>query len=374
MKKNKLFFILLLITLTTQFVIANDWYNKEESYYKIYNLDSNEILFQTAREVSKDDQYLSGDNKMYKVVKIDKKTHTGYAEFVRDVSLPEIDHDIFSKIKLTLENKSDISSILVQAEQDDKSKRKIGIYATHSAESYIPSDGAESIDADGGILQVADKLKEGFEKNGVEAIFDDTPHDPHDAGAYKRSRRTAVQLIREEQPTAIIDVHRDAIPAEEYLTKINGEPAAKVRLVVGRRNQNFKANEDVAIKIKAVADEMYPDLIKDVFYGKGDYNQDLIPRAMLVEMGTYKHTRERSEKSANYLSEVVATAIFGDTFKDNKEPEITSKDTKGTDTTNQNKPIKSASESNKGAGAGILGIVGLVVLGGVGYLYISKEK
>lgn len=367
MKKDKLICILLLIILTTQFVIADDWYGKKEGYYKVYDIDNNEILFKIAREVVKDDRYLSGNNKMYKVVKANKKNQIAYAQFVEDVSLPEIDEEIFSNIKLTLQDKSNISSILAQAEQDDKSKRKVGIYATHSSESYIPTDGAESIEGDGGILKVAEKLKQGFEKNGVNAIFDDTLHDPHDAGAYKRSRRTALQIMREHQPTSLIDVHRDAIPAEEYLIEINGEPATKVRLVVARRNQNFKANEDMMKKVKAVADKMHPGLIKDVFYGKGGYNQDLTPRAMLVEVGTYKHKRERSEKSAGYLSEVITTALFGGVFKDNKGSAIT-----GKDTTKQIKPDQSGGQSNKGSGAGILGILAVVVLGGGGFLFLSS--
>lgn len=368
MKKNRLLCILLLlITLTTQFVIADDWYDKTGGYYKVYDMDSNEILFQIAREVVKDDRYLSGDNKMYKIVKADKKNQIGYAQFVEDVLLPEIDEDTFSNIRLSLQNGPDISSISAQAEQKDKDNRKVGIYSTHSSESFVPSDGTEAIEGKGGILKVAEKLKQGFEKNGVKATFDSTLHNPHDAGAYKRSRRTALQIIRKQQPAALIDVHRDAVPAEEYLTEIEGKPAAKVRLVVGRRNQNFKANEDMAKKVKAVADKMYPDLVKDIFFGQGDYNQDLTPRAMLTEVGTYEHMRERSEKSAGFLSEVLTVALFGNVFKNGKGSATTGGDT--TKGTKLNKPV---SRSNKGAGAGVLGILAMAIIGGAGFLFLSS--
>ncbi|MBU5677315.1 stage II sporulation protein P [Alkaliphilus sp. MSJ-5] len=362
MKKSRLFCILLvLITLMTQIAVADDWYSKEAGYYKVYDSNTNKLLFKTAREVTKNDQYLSGDNKMYKVTKVNKKTNIAYAKFVEDISLPEIDEEAFANIKLALDQKIDISAILTQAEQGDKSKRKVGIYASHTAESYEPSDGTESIVGAGGVLKVAEKLKEGFEGNGVNAIFDNTSHDPHDAGAYKRSRRTALQLIRQQQPTALVDVHRDAVPAEEYLTEINGDPASKVRLVVGRRNQNFKANEEMAMKVKAVADKMHPGLIKDIFYAKGDYNQDLTPRAMLLEMGTYKHTRERAEKSAGYMSEVITTALFGGTFKDER-----------TNAVKEVKPSQSTGQSNKGSGAGILGVLAVIVIGGAGFMFLSS--
>ena len=381
MKRNRLFYlILILLTLTTQLVVADDWYSKKTGYYKIYDSDTDKLLFQTAREVSKDDKYLSSDNKMYKVTKVNNKSHIAYAKFEKDVNLPEINKEALSNIKLALQNGNTIDALLAQADQG-KESRKVGIYATHSSESYVPTDGSESITGSGGILKVAEKLKQGFETNGVNATFNDTSHEPHDSGAYKRSRRTALQLIREQQPTAVVDVHRDAVPAEEYVVDINGEAASKVRLVVGRRNQNFKANEEMAMKVKAVADELYPGLVKDVFYGKGDYNQDLTPRAMLLEMGTHLHTRERAEKSAGYMSEVITTALFGSTFKEGAKGVggVAATDQGGgtaggggttgggAGTTNG-----SASQSNTGSGAGILGIVAVVVLGGIGFMFLSS--
>ena len=44
---------------------------------------------------------------------------------------------------------------------------------------------------------------------------------------------------------------------------------SKVRLLVGKGNQNKDANLSFAKQIKAVADKMYPGLIKDIYMGKG---------------------------------------------------------------------------------------------------------
>jgi stage II sporulation protein P len=123
----------------------------------------------------------------------------------------------------------------------------------------------------------------------------------------------------------------------------------------------------MAKKVKSVADKMYPNFVKDIFFGQGDYNQDLMPRAMLTELGTYKHTRERSEKSAGFLSKVITVALFGDVFKDSKGTA-----TAGGGTTKGTKPGKPVSKSGKGAGAGILGILALAVIGGVGFLFLSS--
>lgn len=379
MKINRLICVLLiLVGLTTQFVVADDWYSDEPGYYKVYDSETDKILFQTAREVSKDDQYLSNDNKMYKVIKVNKSDNTAETKFIEDISLPEINKEALANIKLALGGKASLESILTQAEQEEgEGERKVGIYATHSSESYVPSEGTESVDGGGGILKVAEKLKSGFENNGVNATFDNTLHNPHDAGAYKRSRRTATQLMREQQPTSLIDVHRDAIPPEEYLTEIEGNPASRVRLVVGRRNQNFAANEETALKIKSLADEMYPGLVKDVFYGKGDYNQDLTPRAVLLEMGTHEIERERAEKSAGYMSEIITTALFGQTFKEGEQGAAGAGGAEGGTEGGAGTPgggtPEAATQSNTGSGTGIFAILAVVVLGGIGFLFLSNS-
>lgn len=359
----------LLLVFFLQISFADEWTTEYGKYFEVYDIENEEVLFVTAMLVTKGDQYLSGDNRMYKVVEVDEENWRAYAEFINKVSLPAIDEAVFGKISLSLKNEVPLTAMLAQ-----KENKKIGIYTTHTAESYIPSDGKYSIKGAGGIEKVAEILRANLEKLGVDATYDSTNHDPHDAGSYKRSRRTAVQMMREKQPTAIIDVHRDATPAKPYLTEINGEPTSKVRLVLGRRNQNFKSNEEMAWKIKAVSDKMHPGLIKDIFYAKGNYNQDLSPRAMLVEMGTYKTSRERAEKSTVFFSEVLSTALFGGTFKEEKE-EGDKEKTGETKEVEEGKemevePIK---KSNKGMGTGVVWLVLLAGGGLVAFALIRKK-
>lgn len=365
--KNKLnlWLVFLLIISSISTVHADDWYVEYGSYYEVYNRENNKLLFQTAREVSKGDQYISSDNKMYHVVRVNQRDHIAYAEFVREVEMPRINQQALANLQQTIEENGLAALILAQGNSGSSGgDRRVGIYATHTAESYLPTDGAESLQGGGGILKVAETLKKSFEGHGVEAILDNTSHEPHDAGAYKRSRRTAVQLIRDSGINTLIDVHRDAVPAEQYLTEIEGKPATKVRLVVGRRNQNFPANEELAIQIKAVADKMRPGLIKDIFYAKGDYNQDLTPRAMLAEMGTYSHTRQRAETTANYLSEVITTALFGGVV----EQEETTKEGRIV----VPKQIQGIQGKNKGSAKGAIGLVAVILIGGFAFLFLSS--
>ncbi|SDK41282.1 stage II sporulation protein P [Natronincola ferrireducens] len=362
--KTTLLLILLAVLLATPTIYADDWYSEYGNYYRVYNVENNQLLFTTAREVSRGDQYLSSDNKMYRVVRVNGRNHLAYAEFMEDVQLPKINQQALQEIQLALQEGGLDTFLLAQenGEEEGNIERRVGLYTTHSAEAYVPTDGSESIEEGGGIKKVAEQLKNSFEANGVEAIFDNTNHIPHDAGAYKRSRRTATQLMRDHGVGALIDVHRDAVPVEQYATEIEGEEASLVRLVVGRRNQNFAANEELAVQVKAVADEMRPGLIKDIFYAKGDYNQDLTPRAMLVEMGTYQQPRQLPERSAGYLAEVVTTALFGGVVED----------TEATEKGAAPRETPGAQASNRGGGIGTIGLIAVVAIGGFAFLFLSS--
>ncbi|MCC5911882.1 MAG: stage II sporulation protein P [Clostridiaceae bacterium] len=363
--KNKIIslsLVCILIILTTPFVYGDDWYSQHGTYFTVYDIETNEVLFKTGREVTEGDQYLSGDNRRYEVTRVDQGRSEAFAEFKEEVTLPKVNKVALEQVRLALREEGGLTAFLLAQEEGngdegEEEARRVGIYATHTAESYVPTDGQESIEEGGGILKVAERLSNGFGNFGVESIFDDTNHIPQDAGAYKRSRRTALQLLTEQGASSLIDVHRDAIPAEEYNTEIEGQDASKVRLVVGRRNQNFQANEELATHVKAVADEMYPGLIKDIFYAKGDYNQDLTPRAMLLEMGTYENERERAEISADYFAEVATTALFGGVVEDAE--------------TGVQEETAGVEESDEGSGSGIMWIVGIVVLGGLAFLFLS---
>lgn len=348
--KNRNRIILFIVTVVTVMLFlspgtvhGDDWYKDEEGYFTVYD-ENNEELFVTAREVFIGDQYLSEDNKLYQVVKSDMLKNQAWAKFVEDVELPDVDLE-------------DGDSLTAMAQQLN---RKVALYASHNSECYVPTDGTQAKEGRGGILDVASTMAEAFKKRNVDAVLDETFHDPHDAGSYRRSRETAVQLIREHQPGAVFDVHRDAVPAEAYITQINGDNAAKVRLVIGRRNQNRQVNEELAKKIKAVADKKYPGLIKDIFYGRGNYNQELSPRSLLVEIGTYSHTKERAQKSADLFADVVTTAMFGGVAQDRKAPE-------------RQVRVPGMEGDSEGAGRGILWAVLIVAGAAVAFLFISNS-
>lgn len=314
----------------------------DENVWTIYDEDG-QYLTSIYGRVYLDDEYISSDNRLYRIIEVDDSKRTAVAQYIGQESLLEPDNEAVATVA-------------------QESKRLIGIYSTHSDESYIPTDGTESKEKDAGIYDVDEALKNALEERGIEVELDTTTHLPHDAGAYRRSRSTAARLLK-SQPAALLDIHRDGIPdPDEYVQKIEDEDATKVRLLVGKSNPNADANRKFAKQIKAAADEMYPDLIKDIYIGKGDYNQELAPRAILLEFGTHTIKKERAIKSTAYMADVLERVLFGSTAKAEGAADADA-DAAGAET--------AAEAGGSGAAWGILWVVGIALAAIVGYGLIT---
>ena len=258
-RTGKIIIALLLMLFWSFSTIAKAEEEREKGYFIVYEEGTNKKIFSTARILHVGDQYLNDKNNLYEVIKISgDKAYAKFKETVeieRALDLPE-------------------AKAMAEAIQDKTIKisnvnkeKVIAIYHTHSDESYIPTDGKSSIPYKGGIFKVGSSLKSALEKKGIKVIQSYQAHDPHDSMAYQRSRRTAAELLK-NSPDAIIDIHRDGVPAEEYQAQINGQPMTKMQLVVGRQNPQMSNIDNFAKQIKAIADKKYPGLIKGVFTGR----------------------------------------------------------------------------------------------------------
>ncbi len=281
--------VFVMMTASAPVALADDWYLDPGGYYTVSTQDG-QILFTYAGQVSVDDEYISSDNKRYRMVQVDDSARTAVAQYLEDVVLW-----------------SDYDSIMLKRTVAQQGQKKVALYCTHTDESYVPGDGTQAKPEKGGILDVANQLTEALKKKGVEAVVDDTPHDPHDAGAYRRSRTSAMNLMESVRPDLLLDIHRDGVPdPKEYEENLKGDQISKCRFVLGRSNQNKQANEETVKKIKKIGDDIHPGLIKDIYIGKGSYNQDLTPNSMIIEIGTHTIEKDKALKTTDYIADVIA--------------------------------------------------------------------
>ncbi len=292
---------LFLLTIAILMLIGSGNVRAEmELYGKYVTLKDNKgrVIARTAHNVSIGDQYLDSNNELFRIVKV-----KGDMATVRLIRKERLEAESGTGLRALINNLSKMRA-------EVKGRGPIAIYHTHSDESYVPTEGKSSQKANGGIFKVGEALTKALEKNGIPVVHDKSPHDPHDALAYDRSRRTAAQLLK-KRPSCILDVHRDAVPREEYSKIINGKGVTKVQLVIGRENPNFKANNDFAKQVKAIVDKKYPGFIKGIFYGTGKYNQDLGPRTLLLEFGTHTNSRDSAERGTAIFADAASSVLYG---------------------------------------------------------------
>lgn len=360
MKRGKLRLAVFSLCLLLIFIGGTLYYKK--SYYRIYNVlaeaglelnipgslgkwgeertdggyysfvdENGKEIDQMSRQVYIGDEIIVEDNNRYKVIEIKKDT---------------VHCKLIGKENIVWKAEWDQVPVLNLAQ----GKNNVAIYMTHSDESYIPTDGTESIPGNGGIKKVGNTLGYVLNEKGAQAEVSFTNHDPHDANAYERSRRTAVQLLK-TNPIALIDVHRDGVPDPSfYRTIIDDQEATKVRLVVGRQNPHMDTNLEFAKQIKAYYDKDYPGLIHGIFLAHGNYNQDLGPRSILIEVGTHTSSRDAAEKGV---------ALFADGI-----PKLLGIAAVPGPTVPQRTP-------SAGAGKSLLWLLVFLVIGGGAFLLIS---
>jgi stage II sporulation protein P len=320
-----------------------------DQYYTIRS-EHGETLAKMALPVTVGDYLVTEDNRGFRVASVQGRT--ARAKFDRWVDLrvasdrPPLGERIAGWA----------GALLAQVRGDDR-KPEIGIYHTHSGEAYVPNTGRASLPT-GDIYRVGATLREALQRRGLRADHSFNNHNPHDAAAYHRSRRTAMELIR-RRPAAIFDIHRDGIPdADYYRKRVAGETIAQVRLVVGKQNQNRAVNFDFAKQIKAEADRIHPGLVKEIFWAKGNYNQDLAPRTVLVEFGTHLNSREMAQRAANLLADVLPVVLTGRrTAAPQPRPQATG--------------VEAARGQNRTAGRSALWIALAAIVGGGLFLAIN---
>lgn len=341
---SKKVFLILVLTcllvagLCTDAEAAFETERTDGSYFTLVD-ENGKVLHKTSLPVYAGDEFIDPDNRRFKVTKIEGLTC--YCRLAGIEDMPQVAQMPAKKSFFGL------TPVFAGA------RPLVGIYHTHSDESYVPSDGKESIRGKGGIFDVGRILSAKLKNLGLRVWHDTTPHDPHDANAYYRSRRTAAKLLR-NGAQVLIDVHRDSVPEDVYSAKVKGEKVTKVKLVVGRQNPHMAANLAFAKKIKAYLDKNEPGLSAGIFLGKGNYNQDLTSRALLIEVGAHTNSKNAAEKGVAYFAEIVPQVL-------ELEPQATS-------------AVSAGKGENKGYATSILVIILVAGLAYGAYLAINRGK
>ena len=318
-------------------------------YYTVQD-EAGKVILETGMKVNIGDVFIDGDNNRYEVFEV-----IGLRAKARVVGREPV--EAFEDETPPANSRARLWETVkgwgraVAAQTTGGGKPLVAMYHTHSDESYIPTDGASNKEGRGGIYAVGASLAMGLKQAGADVIQDPAVFSPHDSGAYDRSRRTAVQLLK-RRPTMLLDVHRDAAPRSAYETNVANTLVTKVMIVVGRANPTESANLGVAKGLKAALDSKFPGLVKGIFMAVGKYNQDLYPRALLLEFGGENNPRSEAEAAAKFVGQTIPGFLKG---------HPTSGSVGG-----------STAGQNSGFLTALAWILGVTLVGAAGFLFINS--
>ena len=194
----------------------------------------------------------------------------------------------------------------------------VGIYHTHTAESFVPSFGRSH--AAGGergeIVEVGEFLVRCLAEKGVRAVQSKKVHDyPNFMQAYGASEKTATEMVGAHPSLDILfDIHRDASKRDSISVTIDGKTVAKVLIVVaqgqdGLPQPHWQENYRLAKAIEQKMEEMYPGLSAGIQLTKWRYNQHLHPHALLLEIGSHETSKGEAMRSMKLFANVLAELL-----------------------------------------------------------------
>jgi len=211
----------------------------------------------------------------------------------------------------------------------DKSQPSVLLFHTHTTESYemldrgwyAQDEETRSNSADRNMIRIGVEIKEQLEAAGYTVIHDTEIHDVKYTGAYDHSRKSVEEYLKKYPSIKIVlDIHRDAIEQDNGVrikptATILGKKAAQIMIITGCQEgkvtnfPDWQKNLTFALNLQNVCEEMYPGLMRPVYFCQRKYNMDMSHNNLLVEMGSCANTLEEAAYSGRLLGSALVKLL-----------------------------------------------------------------
>lgn len=197
---------------------------------------------------------------------------------------------------------------------------QILIYHTHSQEAF-----ADSVEGDPQttIVGMGEVLAEELRGMGYQVIHDTGEYDLA-GGVLDRSAAydyagAAVADLLEKYPTiqVVIDLHRDGVEGQKFVTEIDGKKCSMIMFFNGisRNKQDemltylpnpyIKENLAFSFQMQWKAREQYPGFTRNIYLKAERFNLHFRPRSLLIEAGTQLNTVEEERNAMKPLADLL---------------------------------------------------------------------
>ena len=161
-----------------------------------------------------------------------------------------------------------------------------------------------------------------YHTHGSEAFADSRPGEVDDT-VIGLGNRLAEILTDTYGIPVIIDLHRDGVPDDTHLvTDVDGKPTAQIMLLNGMcrdedgndvdywSNDNKVDNMAFALQTYLAGRANYGDMMRKIYISTSRYNMDLMPHAMLAEIGAQTNTVEEEYNAIEPFAAMLAKVLL----------------------------------------------------------------
>lgn len=210
----------------------------------------------------------------------------------------------------------------------------VGIYHTHDYESYISEFPDLKLEHDRDLMRVAsydhskrtivnigESLAYHLRDLGVTTVH--APYKHQELGydyAYQSSRVTAKEILKVAPSVQVLlDLHRDGTPGLDSTTVIGGKSVARIRCVIGKRSDqpHWQQNKAFCDDLIGQLEKANPGLTLPTLTAENRYNQDLLPGAILLEIGNATNHYDEAERAIRFLAEALVEVITAEKIPKN---------------------------------------------------------
>ena len=198
------------------------------------------------------------------------------------------------------------------------------IYNSHQTEAYDRTN-LEAYNITPTVMMASYILRERLNDLGIPSIVETgnitnilNNNNWNYSYSYKASRILIENALANNQSIKyLIDIHRDSVAHDVSTINIDNKNYAKVMFVIGSEYDTYQNNLEFAKNLRSKLDEKYPGLCRGIAVksGKGVngvYNQDISPRAILIEVGAQYNNIEEVNNTTVVLADILFSYIEGD--------------------------------------------------------------
>ncbi|MEI5906902.1 stage II sporulation protein P [Bacillus spongiae] len=197
------------------------------------------------------------------------------------------------------------------------------IYHTHNQETFNPELSAEyAYDESYNISLAGERLLEQLKSYDIVAIHDktDVMGIAKERGLsfqdlYEISREGLLKQIRNHDSIDMVfDIHRDSQTKDITTKKMDGIEYGKVFFIVSPASPYYEENVKFAESLHNELEKEYPGLSRGIMHKESHgtqkaYNQDLLAKSLIVEIGGYENKMEDIYRTVDIMAEAIKEVV-----------------------------------------------------------------